>query len=43
MNDTQTVLQDLIAEIEKKNSWGKNELINLIAKICARAIDRGQQ
>lgn len=29
----------LIREIEKKNSWGKNELISLIVKLQAYALD----
>lgn len=33
------VLQALMNEIEKKNSWGKNELMILIAKLCAKQID----
>lgn len=40
MNDSQYgVLQALMSEIEKKNSWGKNELIILIAKLCAKQLD----
>ncbi len=30
---TQEQLQILMREIEKKNSWGKNELKNLITEI----------
>lgn len=30
---TQEQLQTLMREIEKKNSWGKNELKNLILEI----------
>jgi hypothetical protein len=40
MNDTQYgVLQALMNEIEKKNSWGKNEILILIGKLCAKAVD----
>lgn len=40
-DDQHAVLQTLITEIEKKNSWGKNELVRLIAQIAAQTIDRG--
>lgn len=32
------VLQKLFEEIEKKNSWGKNELATLIARLCVDEI-----
>lgn len=32
---TQEQLKKLLQEIEKKNSWGKNELKDLILKIIA--------
>jgi len=33
------VLQTLLAAIKTKNSWGKNELIELIAQIAVESID----
>ncbi len=34
--DYMTVIQELLEEIKKKNTWGKNELVALIAEVLAR-------
>ena len=31
-----TLIEEILQEIEKKNSWGKNELKNLILSLLAK-------
>lgn len=38
--DQKLVVSELLDAIQKKNSWGKNELIKLFAEVCARRIDK---
>lgn len=37
--DQHAVLQKFLEEIEKKKSWGKNQLVKLIADIACQTID----
>lgn len=39
MNQQKAVLTKLLVEIQRKNSWGKNELAALIGTIMAEVID----
>lgn len=40
MNQQKAVLAKLLEEVQRKNSWGKNELTLLIGSIMAEKIDR---